>query len=89
MKLPTFRFCAYRVTHINILPALLWTTMYSVNEYCPMFSQAEYINWGKRSSERRDVDTPVPYPKAGFRLAFKFLKFHLGTEVRYEPRRVT
>lgn len=86
---PSFKFCAYCTTVYNITPALLLTPMYTINRHCPMFTRAQYIEWGKRSHEKRDIHTKVPYPLAGFRLAFKFINIHLGIEVRYESRRTS
>jgi len=87
---PEFKWCAYRTPNINLTPAFLYTTMYTVNEYCPLFSRAEWIRWGGRMGEEaRNVDTAIPHKRGGFRLAFKFLNIHLGMEVRYEPRRIT
>lgn len=82
------KFCAYRVTHVNVLPAILYTSLYSVNAHCPAFTRAQWISWGvKQMDDARDVDSKIPYPKAGFRLSFKFLTYHVGIEVLHEPRR--
>jgi hypothetical protein len=87
---PDFKWCAYRTPNLNLLPALLYTTMYTVNPYCPLFTRADWIKWGQRSyMEHRTVDSKIPHERGGFRLAFKFLNIHLGVEVRYEPRRTT
>ena len=81
--------CAYRTTTVNVLPALVFVRLYSANAHCPAFTRAQWISWGARTHDGRDINTPVPYPKAGWRLCFKLFNFHLGIEVLNEPRRTT
>ena len=79
--------CAYCSTNYNLLPTILLTPLYGIVEGWPYRTKVELLEGVKvimsPTHGTIHVRDGANWWFAGFRIAFKFWRFHYGLEVHY------